>query len=112
MTDATEKKYYTIREAAELLGLPLPTLRYWESRFTIIKPRRSSTGRRLYTPADLEKLRMVYYLVRDKGLHLDAAQEQLLHNRDGVSRRAAAVSRLKEVRTELQSMLDALNRLR
>ena len=55
---------------------------------------------------------MVYYLVRDKGLHLDAAQEQLRNNHTGVSRHSAAVARLKEIRTELQSMLDALNRLR
>lgn len=112
MTDATEKKYYTIREVAELLELPLPTLRYWESRFTIIKPRRTSTGRRMYTPSDIEKIRIVYFLVRDKGLHLDAAQEQLRNNHTGVSRRAEAVARLKEIRSELQSMLDALNKLR
>ena len=112
MTDATEKKYYTIREVAELLELPLPTLRYWESRFTIIKPSRTSTGRRMYTPSDIEKIRIVYFLVRDKGLHLDAAQEQLRNNHTGVSRRAEAVARLKEIRSELQSMLDALNKLR
>jgi DNA-binding transcriptional MerR regulator len=111
-TDATEKRYYTIREVAELLDLPLYTLRFWESRFTIIKPRRTATGRRMYTASDIEKIRMVYYLVRDKGLHLDAAQEQLRNNHTGVSRHSAAVSRLKEIRNELQSMLDALNSLR
>lgn len=112
MTDATDKRYYTISEVAELLGLPMPTLRYWETRFTVIRPRRGSSGHRLYTPADIEKLRMVHYLVRDKGLHIDAAQEQLRRNHDGVSRHAAAVARLKEIRSELQSMLDAVNRLR
>ena len=112
MTDAVEKKYYTIREVSELLGLPLPTLRYWESRFTIIKPRRTSTGRRMYTSSDIEKIRMVYYLVRDKGLHLDAAQDHLRNDHTGVGRKSEAVARLEEIRCELQSMLDALNRLR
>jgi len=55
---------------------------------------------------------MVYYLVKDKGLKLDAAQEQLKHNHDGVSRHSAAVDRLKAIRKELVAMLDALNRLR
>lgn len=112
MTDAKDKKYYTIREVAEMLDLPLPTLRYWESRFTVIRPRRTSTGRRLYTSADIEKIRMVHFLVREKGLHIDAAQEQLRNNHTGVSRRSEAVTRLREIRAELQLMLDALHSLR
>lgn len=103
------KRYYKIREVAELLDLPLSTLRYWEKRFTIIKPRRNEGGRRLYTPSDLEKIRMVAYLVRDRGLHLEAAEEQIRHNHSGVSRKAHAVDRLRAIREELQRMLDALN---
>ena len=42
--DRFEKKYYKIREVAEILGLPPSTLRFWESRFTIIKPKRNELG--------------------------------------------------------------------
>lgn len=110
--ETTDKKYYKIREVAEMTGLPLSTLRFWESKFTIIKPHRNEKGSRFYTPADIEKIKMVYYLVKEKGLKIEAAQEQLKHNRDGVSRHAAAIDRLKAIRAELTSMLDALNRLR
>ncbi len=55
---------------------------------------------------------MVHFLVKEKRLKLEAAQEQLKHNHDGVSRHAAAVDRLKAIRKELVAMLDALNRLR
>ncbi len=114
-TDAmedTDKKYYKIREVAEITGLPLTTLRFWESKFTIIKPKRNEHGTRFYTSADIEKIKMVYFLVKDKGLKIDAAQEQLKHNHTGVSRHSAAVNRLKEIRSELVAMLDAMNRLR
>lgn len=95
-----------------MIGLPASTLRFWESQFTIIHPRRNASGIRFYTPSDIEKLRMVTYLVKEKGLRLDAAQEQLKHNHTGVSRRARAVTRLHEIRTRLQTLLDSLHSLR
>lgn len=107
-----EKKYYKIREVAEMLNLPLSTLRFWESKFTIIKPRRNDKGTRFYTPSDIEKIRMVHYLVKDKGLKLDAAQEQIRHNHSNVSRRAQAIDRLHSIRATLQSLLDATRSLR
>ena len=110
--DNFEKKYYKISEVADFVGLPASTLRFWESRFTIIKPRRNSTGTRSYTPADIEKIRMVAFLVKEKGLRLEAAEQQLVNNRTGVSRRSAAVERLHKVREQLQTLLDSLHSLR
>lgn len=107
-----EKKYYKISEVAEMLGLPASTLRFWESKFTIISPRRNRTGTRFYTPSDVEKLRMVAYLVKEKGLRLEAAQEELRNNHTGVSRHAKAITRLHDVRDKLQTLLDALHSLR
>ena len=93
-----------------MLGLPPSTLRFWESKFTIIKPRRNDKGVRIYTPSDIEKLRMVLYLVKDKGLRIEAAEEQIRHNRTNVSRRAHALDRLREMRATQQQLLDATNR--
>ncbi|MBQ9077918.1 MAG: MerR family transcriptional regulator [Muribaculaceae bacterium] len=110
--DTLEKKYYKIREVAEILNIPASTLRFWENQFTIIKPKRNEHGTRFYTPSDIETIRMVHYLVKEKGLKIDAAQEQIRHNHSGVSQRHKAIERLKKVRTELQGMLDALHSLR
>lgn len=108
--DRFEKKYYKIREVAEILGLPPSTLRFWESRFTIIKPKRNEHGTRFYTPADIETIRMIYYLVKEKGLKLEAAQEEIRRNQSGVSKRFEAVDRLRSVRDRLSLLLDALNK--
>lgn len=105
--ETAEKKFYRIGEVAQLLAIPTSTLRFWESQFTIIKPRRNERGTRLYTPADVEKIRMVYYLVKEKGLKLDAAQEQIRHNHSGVSQRFEAIDRLRSVRERVKSLLDA-----
>lgn len=106
------KKFYKISEVAEILGLPASTLRFWESKFTVISPRRNAGGTRFYTPADIEKIRMIHFLVKEKGLKLDAAQEQLRTNASGVSRRHEAVKRLRDVREKLNELLTSLNKMR
>ncbi len=107
--DSLQKKYYKIREVAEILNIPASTLRFWENQFTIIKPKRNEHGTRFYTPSDIETIKMVHFLVKEKGLKLDAAQEQIRHNHSGVSRKHKAIERLKSIRGELQNMLNALN---
>lgn len=110
--DELGKRYYKISEVAELLELPASTLRFWESKFTVVHPRRNAGGQRLYTPADIEKIRMIYYLVKEKGLKLDAAQEQIRSNSSGVSRRFEAVQRLRAIRARLVELQSALSKLR
>lgn len=112
MKELTDKKYYKISEVAEILGLPPSTLRFWESQFTIIHPKRNDRGTRFYTPRDIETIKMVYFLVKEKGLKLEAAQEEIKRNKDGVSKRHEAIERLKGVRNKLQDMLDVLHKLR
>lgn len=112
MTDSIEKRYYKIREVSELLDLPASTLRFWESQFAILKPKRNDGGTRFYTPADIENLRMIKYLIKDKGLKIEAAKEAIKHNRTGVSRRQQTIDRLREIRNTLQALHDSLHRFR
>lgn len=107
--DPIDKKFYKIGEVAEMTGIPVTTLRFWEREFTIIKPRRNDRGTRFYTPDDVERIRMIHYLVKHRGLKLDAAQEELRRNPEGVSRKSRAVTRLLEVRSTLCAMIKALD---
>ncbi len=107
-----DKKYYKISEVATLLSIPASTLRFWENKFTVIKPYRNSHGTRFYTPADIDKIAQIHYLVKERGLKLDAAQEQLRVNPQGIDQRHRTISRLKEMRSRVQEMLDALHSLR
>ena len=81
MNDDLDKQYYKIKEVAEMLGLPQSTLRFWEKEFpTLIKPMRSAHQQRYYRAQDIEKLRMLQYLIKDKGLKIDAARTYLRSN--------------------------------
>ena len=110
--DDLDKKYYRISEVAEILNIPASTLRFWESKFTIIKPHRNAGNTRLYTPKDIEKIRMIYFLVKDKGLKLDAAQEQIRNNASGVSRQRQVLERLRQVRDKLAQLQATLGKMR
>lgn len=110
--DNIEKKYYRISEVAEITNIPASTLRFWETKFTIIKPYRNAGGTRFYTTADIEKIRMIHFMVKEKGMKLDAAQEQIRKNSSGVSRRYKAVERLREIRGKLNTLLVSLNKMK
>lgn len=104
-----DKKYYKIGDVAEMLGIPMSTLRYWETQFTIIRPHRNAKNIRFYTPRDIETIRMIHYLVKEKGLKLDAAQEQIRTNRDGVDKRFEVVEQLKSIRDRLANLAEAMD---
>ncbi len=106
-----DKKFYKIGDVAQILGLPESTLRYWESQFTIIKPRRNAKNIRYYTPSDIEIIRKIHYLVKEKGFKLDAAQAQIRANRDGVDKRFEVVERLKGIRDQLKELQKALGQV-
>lgn len=110
--DDLNKKYYKISEVAELLNLPASTLRFWESKFTVIKPKRNDKGTRFYTPADIEKIAIINYLIKQRGLHIEAAQQQIKINPEGIRRQYDAISRLTSVKEKLQQMIKTLNSLR
>ena len=110
-TNDLNKKFYKISDVAAILGIPATTLRYWEKEFTIIKPRRNAKNIRFYTSADIETIRKVYYLVKEKGLKLDAAQEQIRRNRANVDKRFEVIERLKGIKQELLELDEALSKL-
>lgn len=107
--DELDKKYYKIKDAAELVGVPQSTLRYWEKEFDGCAPRRSSTNIRYYTPENIETFRMIYYLLKVKGLKLDAAKEQMRVNRSNVAHNIEVINRLLKVREQLVDLRKALN---
>lgn len=103
------KLYFKIKDVAEMLGVQQSTLRFWEKEFDCLNPRRSATNLRYYTPQDIETLRAISYLLRDRGLKLEAAKEQMRLNRGNVSRRLRAIERLEKVRNSLEELMKGLS---
>lgn len=105
-----EKKFYKINQVAEIVGIQPSTLRYWETQFSnVLKPKRSEKGTRYYTAADIDKVRMINFLVRKRGIRIEKAQEMIRHNHSGVTKRYEAMERLKSVRDQLAALLASID---
>lgn len=76
-SDNIDKKYFTIGEAADMLGVNRSVLRFWETEFEEISPRKTRKGRRMYSHKDLELLQQIHYLVKVKKFTLQGAREKL-----------------------------------
>ncbi|MDR3510876.1 MAG: MerR family transcriptional regulator [Caulobacteraceae bacterium] len=80
--------FRTISEAADELGVPQHVLRFWETRFSFIRPMKRAGGRRFYRPQDIAVLRGVRTLLHDEGYTIKGVQR--LHREQGVRRVLAA----------------------
>lgn len=72
-----EKLYYAIGETAEMLNVPVSTVRFWENEFGILKPMKNKKGNRYFTQADIRNLRIIHHLVKEEGMTLEGARKKL-----------------------------------
>lgn len=110
MKSELSKQYYKIADVEEILGVPKSTIRFWEKEFPECAPVRSPGNKRMYTPSNIETLRIIHYLLKIKGLKIEAAKEQLRTNRNNISKKVEVIQRLNTVRSELELMLKALSK--
>lgn len=104
-----EKLYYSIGEVADMLGEPVSLIRYWSNYFSrFIKPSRSGKGNRQFTASDIEALKQVHFLVKEKGLTLDGALRSMSADKAKVGAEVKVLDSLKAIRaqlTEIKKML-------
>jgi DNA-binding transcriptional MerR regulator len=86
-------------------------LRYWEKEFPIISPKKAGGNVRQYRKEDIENIRLVYHLVKEKGMTLQGAKQKLKMNRETTIRTTEILDRLKLIREELVSMRKELDYL-
>ena len=111
-TDKELKLYYSISEVAKMFDVNESLLRYWEKEFPMISPKKTGGNVRQYRKEDIENIRLVYHLVKEKGLTLSGARQRLRQNKEGTMQTAAnVVERLKRIREELVSMRNELDYL-
>ena len=105
------KLYYSIGEVAKMFDVTESSLRYWEKEFPIISPKKAGWNGRHYRKDDIETIRLVYQLVKEKGMTLQGAKHKLKMNRETTIRTAEILDRLKLIREELVSMRKELDYL-
>ncbi len=105
------KLYYSIREVARMFNVNESLIRFWEKEFPDIHPQRNAKGTRQYRKEDIESIKLVYHLVKEKGMTLDGARKRLKDNKRKSARTLEVIERLKSIKEELMEMkkeLDAI----
>jgi len=113
------KLYRSISEVSEMLGVKPHVLRYWETQFGMLRPRKNRAGNRMYRPEELRTLQRIKELLYERRFTIAGARRKLLEERkDGdeqtepgfadADRKAA----LTEIKSELRSILGRLKRER
>ena len=95
------KMYYSIGEVAEMFDVNESLLRYWEKEFPNIAPKKGSRNVRQYTRENVEQIKLVYHLVKEKGMTLEGAKKALKGNKEGVAKNTELLERLKSIKAEL-----------
>ena len=110
-TSKDMKMYYSISEVAKMFNVNESLLRYWEKEFPIIAPRKAGGNVRQYRKEDIENIRLVYHLVKEKGMTLQGAKQRLKTNKEKTIQTAEIVDRLKQIREELVNLRNSLDYL-
>lgn len=105
--DGIKKLYYAIGEVAELTGLEAHVLRYWETEFEELAPRKNRAGRRIYTDEDIAMVRRIQRLLRDDKYTLEGAR-QVLARREGDLEEQSVDETLRELRAFLEHLVQQL----
>lgn len=105
-----DKLFYSMGEVAEMFDVNTSLIRHWESQFSILRPKRNKKGNRLFSPQDVENLKLIYHLVKERGMTLEGAKKALRKapSESGVDRDAELMERLQRIRALLVEVREDL----
>lgn len=106
---AIEKLYYSISEVAEMFDVNNSLIRFWEKEFSIIKPKKNKKGNRMFTKEDIENIRLIYHLVKERGFTLQGAQQKLKENKEDTINQVEVIDRLNKVKSFLLQLRDKVS---
>lgn len=104
-----EKLYYSIGEVADIFSVAPSLIRFWESEFEIIKPKKNRKGNRQFTREDIDNVRTIFHLVKEKGFTLQGAKEMLRNDSQAVKDKMEMIDSLRNVRSFLLELREKLH---
>ena len=104
-----EKLYYSIGEVSDMFNVAPSLIRFWESEFDLIKPKKNRKGNRQFTKEDIDSVRTIYHLVKEKGFTLQGAKEMLKNDTQSIKDKMGLLESLKKVRSFLVEVREKLH---
>jgi len=104
-----ERRYFSIGEVADKFGVATSLIRFWESEFSTIRPKKNRKGNRQFTKNDVENIRLVYHLVKERGFTLNGAKEMLKSESNELQDKIKMIDSLSKVKSFLVDMRNELH---
>ena len=102
------KLLYSMGEVTEMFDVNASLIRYWESKFDCIKPHKNKKGNRMFTPSDIENFKLIYHLVKEKGMTLEGANNAMKRRGKKVQSEVSILERLQSIRAMLVEVRESL----
>ncbi|MCL6462302.1 MAG: MerR family transcriptional regulator [Flavobacterium micromati] len=99
-----DKMYYSIGEVARAFDVNASLIRFWDSEFDILKPKKNAKGNRMFTPEDITNLQLIYHLVKERGFTLDGARIHLKEGQKKTLDKFDIIRKLEAIRTQLTTI--------
>ena len=104
----TQKLFYKISEVAEIFDINISAVRFWEKEFDILKPKKNKKGNRLFTHKDIENIKIIYYLLKERGFTVEGAKKKLKENKLDTIDNVQIINHLKEIKRFLAKLKEEL----
>lgn len=102
------KRYYSISEVAELFGVSRSLIRFWEGEFESLKPHKNSKGDRRFTQQNIEQIKEIYHLVKERGFTLNGAKQELKDRQHRNKEKQEVIETLERVKKGLLELKNQL----
>ena len=103
-----KKRYYGIGEVANAFGVNTSLIRFWEKEFDVLQPKKNAKGNRKFTPQDIQNLKLIYHLVKERGFTLEGAKTHLKEEKQKTLTTYEIIQKLEMVKAELVKIKNQL----
>ena len=103
-----QKLYYSISEVAGMFSVNTSLIRFWETEFDIIKPKKNKRGNRMFTQNDIDNFHLIFHLVKEQGYTLVGAKEKLKNNQEGTEVNLEVIKSLNNIKDFLIQLRNEL----
>jgi DNA-binding transcriptional MerR regulator len=103
-----DKLYYSIGELAEAFNVNASLIRFWEGEFDVLKPKKNAKGNRMFSKEDVKYLKLIYYLVKERGFTLDGAKTHIKENKFKLLKNHEIIEKLTHVKSQLIELKEML----
>ena len=106
-----EKLYYSMGEVTEMFDVEASLIRYWCSQFTCLRPKRNAKGNRLFTPQDIERLKRIHHLLKEKKMTIEGAQKAMRKRNIEAEKNDSDITLLEQLQSLRAMLVDMRNNM-